>query len=255
MRTLLTLAVLMLLPSWLMAADVAALIKNLGSSDNEVRRDAAKQLSELGKDARPASTALVKALKDSDRFVRRFSAQALGNIGPDAKDAISALAVLLQDDNAQVREAGIKALGKMGKSAIPALTKALSGTTSDVQESAISALAATGADGAPALIAAVGDVKMDASLRRKAIEVLLPLGTAANKAIPTLVEAVKNPKARGMDARQLRLDAVAALGSLGKMSDKEVVSLLDGMVKDEALTDMQLKNAARAALKRVQGRK
>src|SRR6185437_7737748 len=79
------------------AADVSDLIKKLKSDDNEVRRGAAKELSELGKQASPAVDALTNALRDKDRFVRRFSAQALGKIGPDAKSAMPELAKLLTD--------------------------------------------------------------------------------------------------------------------------------------------------------------
>src|SRR5262249_57715584 len=59
-------------------ADVADLVKKLSSKDNEVRRSAASDLADLGKDAKDAVPALTKALKDKDLYVRRFAAQALG---------------------------------------------------------------------------------------------------------------------------------------------------------------------------------
>jgi HEAT repeat protein len=237
------------------AADVADLIKKLGSDDSEVRRDAAQQLSELGKDAKPAVAALTKALKDPDRFVRRFAAQALGAIGPDAKSAIPGLGALVRDEQKAVRAAAVRALAQMGDDAVPALTKALQGGSPDVQELAITALAAAGKDGLTPLVAAIRDVKLDARLRRRAIEVVLPKGKAARAAVPALTDTVKTPRARGQEARQLRLDAIAALGGLATAADKAAVSTLDAIIKDEKLRDMGLKNAARQALKRIQARK
>src|SRR4051812_5084032 len=79
-------------------ADVAALIKKLANSDNEVRRAAAKELGELGKDAKPAVKALAGRLKARALSVRRYAAEALGSIGPDAKEAIPDLTRALGDD-------------------------------------------------------------------------------------------------------------------------------------------------------------
>ena len=44
----------------LSAADVSALVKKLGSKDDEERREAAKDLGDLGKDAKPAVAALIE---------------------------------------------------------------------------------------------------------------------------------------------------------------------------------------------------
>jgi len=46
----------------------------IARAQGEVRRAAAKELSEAGKEAKPAVTALTAALKDSDLYVRRFAA-------------------------------------------------------------------------------------------------------------------------------------------------------------------------------------
>lgn len=234
------------------AAGVPELVKKLGSSDNEVRRAAAKELSDLGKDARPAIKPLVKALKDEDRFVRRFAAQALGNIGPDAKAAIPALSDLTGDDRQQVREAAVKALGQLGDAAVPALAKALSGTASDVQDLAVTALGQAGKAGVPPLIGVLKDDSIDASLRRRALAAVLSHRTLAAPAVPPLVEIVKNPRVRGQDGRQLRLEAVQALGQLGKKSDTAVVGALEAIAQDEKLMDNQLKNFCKQALKKLQ---
>src|SRR5262245_48146237 len=79
-------------------ADVKALVTKLQSADSDVRRQAARDLGELGKDAKAAVPALTNALKDKDLFVRRYAAQALGEIGPDAKGAVSKLSLLMLDE-------------------------------------------------------------------------------------------------------------------------------------------------------------
>jgi HEAT repeat protein len=240
------------------AANVDDLVKKLSSKDNEVRRAAAKELGELGKDAKPAVKPLIKALGDSDRFVRRFAAEALGSIGPDAKEAIPALSKLLNDSNQPVRQAAIKSIGKMGDAAIPALTKALSGT-SDVQDIAITALGQLGSSAVEALSGAIKNPKMDASLRRKAVAAVIGLdSTEARKAVPALAAAVKNRKAtgQGRDVQQLRIESIKALGTLAGKDDTAAVGALESITKDPKLRDNNpLKRAATAALKQIQDRK
>jgi HEAT repeat protein len=236
------------------AADVSELIKKLGSKDNEIRRSAAKDLSELGKEAAPAVPALTAALKDSDRYVRRFSAQALGNIGPDAKSSVNGLAALLNDDRESVREAAIKALGKLGSAAIPALSRAARNGSSDVQTLAIPALGKAGPEGLPALIAVIKDAKIDASLRRMAVGAVVPMGKEAHSAVSALTEVVKKPNARGREAGQFRIDAINALGTLATQEDKAAVTVLDNIVKNPKERNNQLKNACRQALKKINAR-
>jgi HEAT repeat protein len=252
-RKLLGLVVLLIATSPLRAAGVEDLIKSLSSSDNEIRRKAAEELRDLGKEAKPAVKALTKALKDPDRFVKRFSAQALGNIGDDAKDSIPELAKLLEDGNQSVREAAVKAIGKMGSAGIPALTKALAGA-SDVQEHAINGLATAGPSAVPSLALAIKNVKIDASLRRKAIAGVVALGDDGKGALAALTETVKSPKGIGRELNQMRLDAIAALGTLATKEDKAAVKVLDDIAKDEKIRNNQLKNAVKQALKKIQSK-
>jgi HEAT repeat protein len=256
-RKLLGLVMLVISTAPLNAASVQELIKDLTSKDNEVRRKAAQELGELGKDAKPALKALSKSLKDSDVYVRRYSAQAIGKIGPDASDTIPELFKLLDDGKPAVREAAIKAIGAMGSSAIPALTKALAGTAGDVQENAIDALGQIGESAVPSLAEAIRNPKIDAALRRKAIASVLKMGNAGKGAIPALAEAVKSPRAMGTgnNPRQMRLDAIAALGTLATPENKGAVKVLSDIANDEKLRDMGLKNQVRQALKKIESKK
>jgi HEAT repeat protein len=252
-RKLLSLLVLALLTLTAPAADVSDLIKRLGSRDNDARRAAAKELSELGAEAKGATKALTKALTDEDLFVRRFSAQALGAIGPDAKASIPALTKMLGDDKPQAREAAVKALAKMGPAGVPALMKALS-ATADVQEIAITSLGESGSAGVPGLVGVIKDSKVPANLRRKAIEVLKDQEGASKTAVPALTQVVKKPDAMGPGARQLRIEAVQALGRMATSADKATITTLDAIAKNAKLQDNQLKNAAKQALSSIKGR-
>jgi HEAT repeat protein len=106
-------------------AEVRDLVKKLADSDNEVRRAAAKDLAELGTEAKAAVPALRKSLRDRDLFVRRFSAEALSKIGPDARDAVPELALALNDDRSEVSRAAVEALAAIGAPSIDALKGAL----------------------------------------------------------------------------------------------------------------------------------
>ncbi len=135
-------------------AKVAALIEDLKDEDEEVRRDAAAALGDIGpaaaknKDAVPALIVALK--KDEDEEVRRNAATALGKIGPVAaknKDAVPALIIALKKDvDEEVRRNAAIALGKFGpaaaknKDAVPALTEALKDEDEDVREAAEEAL-------------------------------------------------------------------------------------------------------------------
>src|SRR4051812_20969880 len=105
------------------AADVDDLIKKLKDKDSDVRRQAAKDLSDVGADAKPALSLLIRSLKDSDVYVRRFSAQAIGNIGADARSALPQMRAVLLDtrESKDVQEAVAAALGKMGNAGVDTL--------------------------------------------------------------------------------------------------------------------------------------
>jgi len=251
MRPLLCCLALMVAGSFAVATSVPELIKKLQSSDNEIRRAAAKELGELGKKAAPAVKALIKALDDSDRFVRRFAAQALGNIGPQAKEAVPRLAALLEEDQPQVREAAVRALAQMGSTGVPALSKALLNAPSDVQERAIDILGKAGSEALPALIAFVGNNNFEATLRQKALEVVVSQGKQAHAAVPVLTTTIKTRDTN----RLLRLDAIDALGKLAQVSDKASLTALQEIADDEKSMDIQMKDRARAAIKAIQARK
>src|SRR5262249_49338463 len=161
--------------------------------------------------------------------------------GPDAKSAIKDLATLLNDDKEQVRKAAITALAGMVPASVPALTKALVKTPADVKEAAIAALGKAGSSGVPGLVSVIKDAKVDSSLGRRATAAL-PADDTARPALAALTDTMKARRAVGREGRQMRLDAIAALGRLAKKDDKTVVAALEAITKDAKLRDMGLKN-------------
>jgi HEAT repeat protein len=208
------------------AEEASVLAERLKSPDTDVRRGAAKELYDLGPEAKPAVPDLARALKDSDLFVRRFAAQALGEIGLDARQALPALKTALGDSKKEVVEAAATALGKLGAGGISALT--------DV----------------------IKDRKQEVDLRKAAIAALGTAGASAKDAVPILVEVLKDgmgkkpKKKKDPGGTDLRVEAAVALGDIGPDA-KEAVPALQDLAG--AKGKRPLKSAARDALKNITG--
>jgi HEAT repeat protein len=211
----------LLLP--LARGDVDSLVRDLGSKDAQVRRDAARELGKLGPEAKSAFGALSKAIKDEDKYVRRFSAQALGNLGSEVKGVVPVLVDALRD-----REKG-------------------------VVQAAAEALAKTGAEGVKALADVVKEKKSDPTARKTAVESLGKIGPPAKEAVPILVEVLKSSTGRRPDqtALNLRLEIVVTLGQIGPDA-KEAVATLEELNTDRTIRDRPFKMAIQQALRKIQ---
>jgi HEAT repeat protein len=193
------------------AGDVKDLVMQLKDKDPDVRRTAAKQLAESGADAREAAPDLIKALKDEDFYVRRFAAQALGAVGADPRTAVPALEALLKDRNEkkEVQEAAAQALGKMGAAGVAVLRTVLK------------------------------DANREPVVRRRAAQSLGEIGPDARPALPDLTDVV-NGKVEGgkkadpnAAARDIRLEAVEALGNIANAKDETIISALEAIAADK----------------------
>jgi HEAT repeat protein len=207
-------------------ADVRDLIGKLKNPDNDVRRAAAKELSELGAEASAAVPALTKALSDKDRFVRRFAAEALGAIGPEAKSAVPTLALAINDSTKEVQLAAVEALGKMG----PASVKALGN--------------------------AVKDPAKDPAVRTKAAQGLAKIGLEARGAVPALTSALKaKVKGKGKGKANdddIRAEVATALGAVATSEDAAAIAALKA-VSEGKQRNKALKKAASDALRKITG--
>ncbi|WP_372364838.1 HEAT repeat domain-containing protein [Candidatus Uabimicrobium sp. HlEnr_7] len=154
--------------------EVIDLIEKLQDENWRTRRDAAKALASMGKDARPAVSILIKTLRDKNKEVRKNALLALlfikpreeslptlmevftdpditiktsvvhvlGSIIPKLQATISALTGVLSDKNKYVRRAAVETVLENVKtrSIIPALVQAVSDRDSYVSITAIKCL-------------------------------------------------------------------------------------------------------------------
>jgi HEAT repeat protein len=228
---MLIVALFVLLPS-APGADVSDQVARLKSKDTDERRRAAKELAEMGADARDAAPALIKALKDSDLFVRRFSAEALGKIGPKASGSVEALTAVVKNksEKKEVLQAAVTALGQMGGA------------------------------GVDALVGVLKDHDMDNVARRKAAEALGEIGKDAHSAVEALNATVqektakgKNPKKGPPVAEDIRVEAITALGKIANAKDEETIKLLEEITTSKN-RNKTLMDASRKALSAIKAR-
>jgi HEAT repeat protein len=215
------------------AAPVDDLIAELKDSDPDVRRAAAKKLSESGPEARAAAPALLAALKDKDFFVRRFAARAVGKVGADPKDAVGPLVALLNDENEKkvVQEAAAQSLGKMGPG------------------------------GVPALLAAVKNPNREEVVRKRAAVALGEIGPDARSAVADLTEMLAGRTRKAgkplppANLGEVRTEVVTALGHIAGAADDAALAVLDDIAHDRNNQDPDLRRAARAAIARIESRR
>jgi len=94
---------------------VAALLKRLTDSDEDVRWAAARALGQLGVATPEVTAALLKDLTDPERYVRGAATEALGQLGAQAgtPEVMAALLKRLTDSERYVRGAAAGALSEL----------------------------------------------------------------------------------------------------------------------------------------------
>ena len=200
-----------------------------------LRRIAAWGLSEYA-DRQVATDALSNALRhDSNASVREMAAWSLAdaNRSSTASDALSA--ALRRDGNVQVRAISAWALGSAGdRSAIDALTAALSDASPEVRKRALWAIGDLSPKQAPrAVIALLAD--RDPAVRELAAWALYQIEDPA--AIPALESALRAEK----NSKELQIAYIKALAATGEKSVDALKSLLES-------TDPEIKSIAVRAL-------
>jgi HEAT repeat protein len=231
MKPVLAILGTLLVSALALAADIDELVKKLSDKDVEVRRAAARELSNAGSEAKPALGALTRRLSDPDLYVRRFAAQAIGSIGSEAQSAIPYLQTVLSNrrEEKEVQEAAVVALGNLGKG------------------------------GVEILVAVMKDRNREGDVRRKAVESLGKIGTDARAAIPALVEVLQGkdrgaPKAKGSNPpADLGIELCNALGNVATAKDNAAVKALEGMA-GMRIRDRALMRAVNDALKKIKER-
>lgn len=182
----------------------------------QVRREAARALSQLGVRSKDAVAALAKNLNDKDAEVRRESLIALAEIGSDSAPALEAITAVLNRNEPGLTAIACYALGRIGepaKGAIPQLRALL--FSRDFHERTTAAWA---------------------------LVTLSPDAKTVEQVIPTLADGLKhsvNPMAR--------VEAANTLGKIGSGSAVAKAAL------NEALKDPEeaVRKAAQAAISQL----
>ncbi len=192
------------------AADYA---RDLGSTDRNLRREAAYQLSRMGRGARVALPELIRTLEDDQQQVWFGGITALANLGPDAEPALPALLGELQAwqpfrkdrQGAQALYRTALALGSIGAAAVPSLSNALASDKWFVRAGAAKALGFAGepaGGAAPALVRLLEDER--AEVRDAAGETLALLRLPVVAPVVQLLEGAQEPQSRLAAANTLK---------------------------------------------------
>jgi serine/threonine protein kinase/HEAT repeat protein len=250
-------------------ASVDDLRKALKHEAPLVREEAARRLSNLGPEARSALFALEEALNDAKNpdNVRRNAAVAIGNIGDVAEPVVPSLAkALKRSEPLEVRQCTAFALAQIrfpgNKQAVPDMLDAIENDSDDlVRASCVAALnkmpksdfKETGADKLLTNMLDERDKKMVLARYNAARKLAWELrDEAPDKTTDVLMEMLTNTTLRtvnrsgvmGGDARSM---AAKALGWLGKKvrGREDVIDALRAATKDD---NSQLRESATEAL-------
>ncbi len=223
----------------------AQLIEHLASRDPAIRRDAARQLGDLGADASPAVPSLARLLSDEEERVRGGAVRALIDIGPASELATPQLVQALSDSSGYVRYHATVALGDIGYAVsmgqvsdhahliVPALTEALDDET--IRRGAVQALRLCRQ---PAVAILVECLAFESeSLQEEVIRALGWIGPASAPAVPHLHSIM-----RESGRQALRRAVSTALGDIGLASSDAILELMSS-------PEVELRREATVALK------
>ena len=237
------------------APPVVALCKSL-LRDADI--EAAHLLAELAASSRPQPAALVSAfpvlttaLDDERLTIRTLCAIVLSRRRPLDKRVVPVLTQAVDSTAADAMPMlAVETLGDLGSLAEPAIETLIAELRSERIGLHAKAALALGRIGAPkpnvlsALAVALGS--KEASVQAAAADAIGLIGPAARTAIPALAQLLRSPRlaTAGVDVPDPRVNAVRALGLLGRDAASEVGLLIEVM----SYTDAKLARAAIDAL-------
>lgn len=192
----------------LLLAGCSSAARRLLADDPLVRSEAIEAASRSGDSSRKKIVArMKKVLAGKDSGKRAYAAAALEDLGPAAAGAVPELISALNDKDPDVAASAERALEHL-ETAAPALASAL-GTKDAALGARIASVLV--AQGAPAVAALAGNFeKGNKALALESAALLGRLGTAAEKAVPTLARAAAGKDA---DVRAAASSALTAIGS------------------------------------------
>ncbi|MFT4546763.1 MAG: HEAT repeat protein [Verrucomicrobiales bacterium] len=227
----LVLALWLVVASQSLAQDFVQLDKELIEGDLETRREAARQLRELGAGALPALPGLIRALQDDDEQVAARAMTAIARIGPGAPDAIPGLIEAMDPERRRYDEQVVfrsaYALGEIGEAAVEPLRTALQSKSDKRRWGAAQALGLIGEKAAaavPELLVALGD--SEPGVRGAVTEALGSIGAPAIGALIAGIKAKPVPAA---------VRAIGLIGEPARESSAQVLLLLASESDDQPL--------------------
>jgi HEAT repeat protein len=217
---------------------VAELSDELNSPDEAQQLHAIGRLAALGPRAAAAVRPLSDLLTNPSAEVRARAAHALGEIGPAAGPAVTALATAATDTDPGVRRQAIGALAHVDpdpKMLVPLSIQLLKDPDPGVRLRVLQAIASAGPKAVPGLIDGLKDPKTAywASI------LLREIGPPAKDAVPALVARLRDRRP------EVRREAILALGSTGEAARPAVRQIA------AALGDAEMRTAATYALARI----
>ncbi len=192
-----------------------ALVEDLSSADDEIRRLAVERL--LGLPASEAIPRLVHSLGDTSWRVRKAAVERLVDCSESAQVVSALIAALGDGENPGRRNAAVEALIACGRPVVAALTEAFSSDDVDVRKLIVDALAGIGDQSvSEVLIRSLGDP--DANVRAAGADALgMVGGDAAAEALCRIVK-------RDDELQLVRLSALRSLARLEYEIDAEELS-------------------------------
>jgi HEAT repeat protein len=210
---------------------VAELIGGLKAADEAARLKTIDQIGARGDKAAEAVAPLTELLKDGSAKVRAHALWALGAIGAAAKPAVPAMAELLKDADENVRRQVVQAVRAIRPGAevtVPLCVKLMEDPDPAVRVRMLTAIAEAGKKAVPGLIEGLKNEKA----AYWACLVLRDIGADAAEAVPALTEKLKDPRP------EIRREAVLTLGAIGPAAAAAIPQIA------ALLTDQHVRTAA-----------
>ncbi len=210
----------------------------LKSPDESARLKAVDQLGVRGPKAAEAVAPLCELLRDASPKVRAHAAWALGEIGVPAKPAVAALAESLKDPDATVRRQAVRAMLSIRPGPqvlVPLCIDLLEDPDPGVRIRVLHAIAEAGPKAVPGLIEALRNDRT----AYWACVVLRDIGPGAKDAVPALADKLHDPRP------EIRREAILALAAMDEAAAPAVPQIA------AALPDEHVRAAATYALGRL----
>jgi HEAT repeat protein len=232
---------------------IEARVNELGNADPDVRQAAAEALAQIAK-AHPVDVvarleSIVRASPNS--LSRRAAIMTLGFIGEPGRSALPAVIRAIEDTDPSVRANALGALAQFGgadpKTVLPGILKALGDRKVLVRANATMALAINAPDAPETVRALVSATKdPDPFVRANAVGALGNTGPRAKGVIPDIVAALQDKDER------VRYNAVLLLGTLGAHAKVAAPKLANLSVKDSSRTVRESAVRSLEAISRAQ---